>query len=516
MRIGRGRSEPAARPRAEGGPGGPSPVAPALLALAVALMAPPAPAAGQAAAADSAWRAGDVERAERLYERVVAADSTHGVALHRLALARAWDGRHQASLELLDRLLELQPDNAAAAVSRARVLAWSGRLAEAAATLDRMLAEDPERTEARRLRAVLQAWRGDLVGAERRWRVLVEAHPHSVESRVGLARVLRWQGRPVAASRQLEAARKAGDEEPRIRGEARQLRAVLAPSASPSLTWEGDTDTNEMLTAALIARTRPLDRLEVRGDAYLRSARDRVRDRRAEGAGVTATWHLEPGWDLFAGAGAATADDGAPTRGTWRAGVSTPPRNRVAATLTLSRRVVDATAAMIENSVIARAAETTVRTRPAVGWSLRADLGWAEWEGDVENRRLSGSVAVDRDLGGRWHLGGRLRAFGFERDLNEGYFDPDLLAHLEAIGRWRPSVDRWRFDVQVRPGLQQVGSGGDVQPTVHLEGGAAWEWAPGRRVRLGGTLARAGVSAFATGAEDYVYRSLVLEGRWSF
>lgn len=493
--------------------------APAALLVGALLVAAPGAAAGQAvadraAAADSAWRAGDVERARQLYERVLAADSTHGTALHRLALARAWDGRYASSLDLLDRLLSLQPDNVSAAVARARVLAWSGRTGEAASALDRLLAERPDHLEARQLRATLDAWLGDLVAAERRWRELAAEHPSSVDVRVGLATVLRWQGRPRAAARELEAAREAGGD-PRVAAEARQLRPALAPSASPSVTWEGDTDTNEMLTAAATARFRPADRLEVRGDAYLRSAGDRVRDRRAEGAAVTATWHLEPGWDVFAGVGAAGADDAA-TRGTWRAGVSTPGRRRVSGTLTLSRRAVDATAAMIENGVTAVGADLTARIRPAPGWQVRGDLGWAEWEGSVENRRLSGSVLVDRDVSGPWRLGGRLRAFGFERDANDGYFDPDLLAHLEAIARWEPVLDRWRIDVQVRPGLQQVGSGGDVQPTVHLEGGVGWEWSPGRQVRLGGTFARAGVSAFATGAEDYVYRSLTLEGRWTF
>lgn len=486
----------------------------AALLLGALLVAMPGAAAGQATAADSAWQAGDVERARQLYDRVLAADSTDGTALHRLALARAWDGRYASSLDFLDRLLTLQPDNVSAAVSRARVLAWSDRTGEAASALDRLLAEHPDHLEARQLRATLDAWRGDLVAAERRWRELAAEHPSSADVRVGLATVLRWQGRPRAAARQLEAAREAGGD-PRVAAEARQLRPALAPSASPSVTWESDTDTNEMLTSSATVRFRPADRLEVRGDAYLRSAEDRVRDRRAEGAAVTATWHLEPGWDVFAGIGAAGADEAA-TRGTWRAGVSTPGRRRVSGTLTLSRRAVDATAAMIENGVTAVGADLTARARPAPGWRIRGALGWAEWKGSVENRRLSGSLLVDREVSGPWRLGGQLRAFGFERDANDGYFDPDLLAHLEAIARWEPVLDRWRVDAQVRPGLQQVGSGGEVQPTVHLEGGVAWEWSPGRQVRLGGTFARAGVSTFATGAEDYIYRSLSLEGRWTF
>lgn len=396
------------------------------------------------------------------------------------------------------------------------MLAWSGRLETAAGALDRVLADHPDHLGALEARATLQAWRGDLVGAERRWRELARRRPGSVDVRLGLARVLRWQGRPEAAVRQLEAAREAGGGDPRVRGEARQLRPLLAPSAVPSLVRESDTDTNEMLTTSLSVRTRPLQRVEVRGDAYVRGADDRVRDRRAEGASVTATWHLEPGWGLFAGIGAATADEGAPVRGTWRAGASTPGRHRIDATLTLSRRAVDATAAMIEHGVTAVSADLTARADPAPGWRLRADLGWARWEGSEENRRLSGSLLVDRDLGTRWHLGGRLRAFGFERELDDGYFDPELLVQLEGIVRWEPTADRWRFDAQLRPGIQRVGRGGEVQPTAHLEGGVAWRWAPGRRVRLGGTFARAGVSSFATGAEDYVYRSLRLEARWTF
>ena len=101
--------------------------------------------------ADSAWDAGDMTTAERLFRERLAADSNDQRALQRMALLLAWGEHYDESLRLYDRLLRLAPENFGARIERARVVAWSGDPAKAAEELEPVIAE-----------AVLQAQGGRL------------------------------------------------------------------------------------------------------------------------------------------------------------------------------------------------------------------------------------------------------------------------------------------------------------------------------------------------------------------
>ena len=61
-----------------------------------------------------------------------------------------------------------------------------------------------------------------------------------------------------------------------------------------------------------------------------------------------------------------------------------------------------------------------------------ADGAWARWKGTEPNRRLSGSLALSWRASHMWRIGVAGRAFGFEKDLGDGYFDPDFYGHIEA------------------------------------------------------------------------------------
>lgn len=154
--------------------------------------------------ADVAWREGEPETARALYRRVLAADSTRGAALHRMALMTAWNDEHDDALRLLDRLLEREPDNLSARVDRARVVAWRGDLDAALDALDEVLERDPTHRGAMEARAEFLAWAGrydaslsaydDLGG-------IVGDEPEIDRAR---ARVLGWASRLEAAAEAYE------------------------------------------------------------------------------------------------------------------------------------------------------------------------------------------------------------------------------------------------------------------------------------------------------------------------
>ena len=96
-----------------------------------------------------------------MYEGILAADSTDGRALHRLALAYAWRDDYSRALGLFDRLLTLEPGNIEAAVHRARVLAWRGDLRAALQVVEGILAEHPDYLPALEAKAQFLSWAGE-------------------------------------------------------------------------------------------------------------------------------------------------------------------------------------------------------------------------------------------------------------------------------------------------------------------------------------------------------------------
>lgn len=484
----------------------------------------PAPAHAQdPAAADRAWREGRPEVARPIYEAILAADSTDDTALHRLALIHAWAGDFAASLRLLDRLLALQPERDDVRIDRARVLAWAGRFDEARAVYERLLAADPANASARRGLARLAAWRGDLVDAERRWRALLAADPDDAEALAGLSQTLRWQGRPAPA---LVAARRAVALSPgaaEVRDELREVERLTSPQAAPTAAWESDSDGNRMSTFATRARLRPLPRLELRADAYARDA-DQVEgarlEHRAHGATVTARLEVRPGWSLAGGAGGSASDVSGDVVASGLLAVATPRRLPVSGTLRWSRGAFDATALLVEHRVrseelaldgFARlGAATTLAGTVSGGRFVSARSGRA-------NPRTAASLSLTRRWSPALEVGVAGRTFGFEKDLDDGYFDPDVFALGEVVGRWTRARGALSFMLEGAPGLQRVGSGGDTDAVFRGTARLTRALGIGRELTVGGVLASSGGERLSPGdGGDYSYRALTASLIWTF
>jgi len=600
------------------------------LAAALALLAWAAPARAQDAA-DRAWAAGDVSTAERLYAARLAADSNDVRALHRLGLVRAWHGRYDEALALLDRAIRLDPndeerqvdrarilaekgDPAAGARSlepllqrdpgylpalqaraqflswagdfdaslrtygrileitpgdrrvgldRARVLTWASRFGASRAAYDSLLRRDPNDHDAllglaqalswagqldsaevvyRRLLAInsgdvegmnglarTAAWRGSLLEAERRWRQALARHPDDAAALVGLSQTLRWEGRDAAA---LDAARRAVQAAPTDRDARTELQWALLPTrprVGPGASYESDSDGNRISTLSAGAGFRPDPRVELRADAYWREARqlaavvpDGTLRGTSRGGALTLRTQLEPGWTLTGGAGVSQTDRaGEDARASWRGAISTPGRYPVTATAAYSHVPLDATAVLIQRDVDVDELNLSLQLVPAQGWVVSAGGGGADFHGGVSgetNRRTNGNLAVTRRFARFFTLGAAGRAFGFDKDLSDGYFDPDLYWIGEALGRVGRDWRRWGVSAEVAPGVQQVGKGGDRSATLRTTGGVTLTVAPGRSIGLSAAYANAGLQRLSPtdAGGGYRYTAFSLSGSWAF
>jgi hypothetical protein len=151
-----------------------------------------------------------------------------------------------------------------------------------------------------------------------------------------------------------------------------------------------------------------------------------------------------------------------------------------------------------------------------VGWRIDASAGRTRFEATEANDRTSGFLAVTRQMSRAFSLSASARAFGFERDLAEGYFDPDFYGIGEVAGRWMGQTGPWSFLLEVAPGAQKITQDGDVTAAFRSSVRGAYRLAPGREISLAWGYSSAGLRSFATGASDYRYMALVSGISWIF
>jgi tetratricopeptide (TPR) repeat protein len=492
----------------------------ATLAL-VALSAWAGPLAGQSAAADSAWARGDRVAAERLYRARLAADSSDATALFRLALLRGWAGQRRQSLELLDRLLERRPDDIDARLARARMLSALGRHREAEAAADSILRMAPGDIGGLQLRARLIALAGDLIESERLWRQVLERDPGNAETRAGLSQVLRRQGRLAAAAAVLAPVRDRAVWDGDVRDELDRVLQFTALRAGSRVVIEDDSDGNGIASVTLHTAVPVKSGTELRGDVYLRDARLGGVRAAAQGGAVTLRLQSGGGWTVSAGAGVSTtdrADLGAAATGSVT--VASPGRHRWTVAVAASRQAHDYTAPMAVNGILGRELGVAINGRPSRGWTVESAAAFGDFESRrslTRNRRFAGRLALGHPLSNAFSTALQASGFGFRRDVDDGYFDPDFYGVAAIEVQYRRETPRSIATLALAPGLQQVGTGNAPGGAFHAEAGLELLSRPGRSVGIEAVWANTGAQLLsARPAGSYRYASIRLEIRWRF
>jgi tetratricopeptide (TPR) repeat protein len=504
--------------------------------------------------ADLAWNQGDHDLARELYTARVAADSSDVRALHRLSLLYAWERAFDPAIALFDHLLMVEPDNVEARTDRARVLSWAGRFDESAAdyaaVLDRrpqqrsartglarvlswsgrldsaqavyasLLLDDPEDPEVQQGLARVTAWNGELRDAEAAWERSLELGGDETAARVGLSQTLRWQGRADSALAVLGGIPLDERSRPEYLEERRWVDAALDAGLAPAVTFEIDSDENEMFTVVMRGEHPVIPRVRAGVDMYARMATwdlGLTESRKSWGFAGTARYLIEPGWMLTAQVGVSNANGtNAPVRPIFRAQASTPVREPIGGSLLLRHAPFDYTALLMENGVTFSEAAVNGRARPAKRWNVDGGLSYALFHGSESNRRLAAHAAGTRTITRQWAVAARVRSFGFQKDLDDGYFDPNFYLLGEALVRWRPLRGPWLITAEGGPGLEQISSTWDPRATIRLVARAGYEVGPGRSLGLEAVYTNAGLQSFAAGGTGYRYFAVTLSGGVTF
>ena len=477
---------------------------------------PDNPEALEALAAFQAW-AGELDEALATYDDLISIAPGSNSAARQQAQAFAWAAQFEASRAAYDALLARDPDDVEARLGLARTLAFSQDFAGALAQYDEVLTRAPEEMRALTGKAKTLGWAGRLVESERVALQAVELHRSSAEAWGGLGQVHRWQGRNAAAREALETAAALAPTNAEVRDQLRSVNLALAPLARPRVLYEDDSDGNRMVTTSLTASWHPTPRLDVRAEGYYKDLEQGLFLRTAQGVTVSGSYQFRPGWTVSGGLGGSRSDGiGDPSFVEYRAGVRTPGRYRVGAGLDFSSRGLNETAALSESGVRDTEVLLTGRWTPALGWRVDGTVGLGEFEGTEDNGRRSASISTARRLGRFFSLGASFRGFSFEKNLDDGYFDPDFYGVGEITSYWLYRPAPWTFLVELAPGVQQVTRDGDVGTSVRSNLRVAYRLGPGREISLSFGYSSAGLMSFATGASDYRYSAFILGSNWAF
>lgn len=398
------------------------------------------PGRAQQSTADSAWAAGDFHLARINYERVLAADPASARANFRLGILASWDGKLDSALVLIRRARAAEPRDPDIRATEARVLSWDGRTDQAIALYDSILAE----------------------------------YPRHADALTGLGQVYLWQGKfslaRVYASRALSV-----DPESRTALELdRTVRAAVRPQPELTLGWSNDSDDNTTWWQSLAGSYLLNDALRAFGSIGAMEASDPFRDatRLSAEAGVSY------GQGNIYASGAIGLRRLFPNTGSGR----TAGTFRLSGGYRLGSAGIgigyahypfDETALLIERNLDVDALDLSGDATLAPGLVLGAGAGFASLSDD--NSRTSGILTLTKTLKRDFFVGVMARALGYDFK-GVGYFSPDWFSVYEARGGYTRSGLRWSGRVSGGLGVQQVGSGANLQSEWHLEGRLGRRW----------------------------------------
>ena len=329
----------------------------------------------------------------------------------------------------------------------------------------------------------------------------------------------RAQGRTAAALEAFETAEGFAPSDPEVRDQLRALRLSLRPLARPTVVSEDDSDGNRMLTTSVAGGWHPAPRLGLDVRVWHKRLEQEgliPLERTLFGGTVTGRYQLRPGWLLAGSVGGLSSDrDGDGTLVSGAASVRSPDRHAVGVTVEMSTTGLDETAALVERGVRATTGTLAVRWLPDGLWRLDGSVSLGSYEATESNGRRGWFLGISRRLSFAT-VGLAHRGFSFERNVNDGYFDPDFYGVVELTGYRQERLGPWRLLVELAPGVQQVRSDGDAAATLRARFRAAYAVDTLREVSLSVGYSSAGLSTFATGSDGYRYLGVIVGVDWVF
>lgn len=178
---------------------------------------------------------GDLDRAASLYRAILAQNSRHAGATHRLAIICDQQGQHEEALKLFQRALDLRPGNPDLYCDLGYSFYCKQQWAQAERHLRLALEADPQHSRSHHhLGLTLAAQAKDGVAL----REFQKAGCTTAQARANLAQMQTFTGRLEEAARNCELARKSDPNNTQLHSELQELETIIAraEAAQPEAT----------------------------------------------------------------------------------------------------------------------------------------------------------------------------------------------------------------------------------------------------------------------------------------
>jgi tetratricopeptide (TPR) repeat protein len=427
-----------------------------------------------------------------------------------------------ASRAAYDALLEIDPNNLVARMGLARVLAFSRSFDAALEEYEEVLRRDSDNVDAVIGMARTYGWAGRLVEGERTAQRAVDLSPTNPDAWTALGQIYRWSGRFTDTRDALARAAELDPTNVEIRDQLRSARLVLAPLVTPSVLTEDDSDGNRMVTTAIIGRWRPLDRTTLQARVYFKDLEQDlgdvgVIDNAARGFIISGVHVLERGYSISSSLGGDKTDGpGDPAFLAFRLGAATPDGRALRLGVNFATQGLTETAALAQREVRSTEVVVSGRWLPISGWRVDGNISLGQYDGTEANARRSGFLGVTKRVGTAISLGASVRGFSFQKNLFDGYFDPDFYGIGELTGAWTHRVSHWTLRLEVAPGVQKVTRAGEASGAMRANARIAYRLGMEREVSLSFARSTAGLTRLSSGNTAYRYTGIVLGLGWSF
>jgi tetratricopeptide (TPR) repeat protein len=378
----------------------------------------------------------------------------------RIGVARALSQRHQlpASLREYQALLRRDANDIEARLECARVLSWMDRHVSAKREYEAVLRQDPRNEDARRGLAQVQSWRGRHRDAQRRLSRFLQDHPEDEEATRLLAQSQEWMGRPDRAER--------------------TLRGLLArrPQDGRALELLGEIESRDRPESGLeYQQSQQSDDLTISSESFQHDLR--LNNGRTTVGPRYQHWGYEPeqGPDSVSvervGAHArhrfsdrmelnhnVFVDRIEPSTGkertllTYDTYLTLWPNDTLRFDIGSNRTTFD-NVKSLKQGITATAVSVSMDVVPDRMTRLTTRFNWADYS-DGNHRRWTQleaerRVGTAKRQGRKLFLGGRYTHIDYDRQLNNGYFNPKSYRQVVATARFHGRAnDRLSYDFE--------------------------------------------------------------------
>ncbi len=408
----------------------------------------------QTCARQAGW-ANDLEAAHELYQEWLARRPDDADAQWGLARVDGWAGRLNTSAVAYQRYLVAHPDNAEAWLEYAQVEIWLGDYGAAADVLNDYLARFGKDVRYLSLRARLLARAEFPDAATAVYQPLLAENPRDYGLNYTRTLTLRAGNRPAEAVDSLGVLQAL---QPDSRDTADAIRFVRIPLRShvrAGLSYYNDSDEISIWRLSLDGR----HAFDNKRTALL-VGYDYESLRANLGSGLDTSdgqehisfqdlWlGLEHRFSprVSGGAEVGVVDVQHSSRiGTHQLYLNLNPADKLALRLEHKRALYDLSPRAVSLGIVQNGNLVSANWRPDLRWFVDAQAGWSQFSDD--NRKWQLVVAPRRAMVRRERLSLDLGVsgefFGFDRNLNNGYYDPDLYRRyaMTAFSYWKIDDD---------------------------------------------------------------------------